>query len=55
MAAEFDYDQFIAEVEKARDGMGEPCWIIAKSVEHAEALAAWCIQNGIEEPRIVIG
>lgn len=50
---EFNYDAFLAEVGKARDGL-EPTCVIARSVEQAEVLAAWCVENGIGEPEIVV-
>jgi hypothetical protein len=28
--------------------------VIARSVEDAEAFAAWCIENDIQEPRIMV-
>jgi hypothetical protein len=49
----FDYDRFLSEVAKCRDRL-EPSWVICRSVEHAEAFAYWCIENGIEEPEIAV-
>lgn len=51
--ADFDYDKFLKAVAECRDGM-EPCWVIARDVETAEAFAAWCEENGIEEPQIAV-
>lgn len=31
-----------------------PNYVIARSVEDAQAFAAWCVENGIEEPKIVV-
>jgi hypothetical protein len=53
VSTEFDYDGFLAEAEKALDQM-QPSAVIARSLEHAYALAAWCVENGIEEPQIVV-
>lgn len=53
MDADFDYDKFLKEVMSIppRD---EPRWIPCRSVEEAEAFAAWCVENGIEEPKIAL-
>lgn len=53
MKTDFDYDQFLSDVAKCRDEL-EPNWVICRSVEDAEAFAYWCIENGIEEPQIVV-
>jgi hypothetical protein len=52
--SEFDYDGFLVTVQKLRDDGNEPRWVVARSVESAEAFAAWCIETGIEEPEILI-
>jgi hypothetical protein len=51
---EFDYDRLLVMVKKLRDDGNEPCWVVARSVESAEAFAAWCTEAGIEEPEILI-
>lgn len=50
---EFDYDKFLAEVMSIppRD---MPTWISCRSPEEATAFAQWCVDNEIEEPRVVI-
>lgn len=50
---DFNYDEFLAEVNKARDLL-EPSWVICRSQEDAKAFACWCIENGIEEPEIIV-
>lgn len=50
---DFDYDEFVKFAEQAR-GLYSPEWVVSRSVEEAEAFAYWCIENGIEEPRIVV-
>jgi hypothetical protein len=49
----FDYDSFLRNVMNIppRD---MPSWIQCRSLEEAKALAAWCIENDIEEPRVVV-
>lgn len=46
------YDEFLAFVEQARESVGPPSWVICRSQEEAEAFAAWCVENGIEQPQI---
>ena len=47
---EFDYDSFVAQMEKAKD---RPLLFHARSREEAEALVAWCKENGFEVPQII--
>jgi hypothetical protein len=47
------YDQFVSFVEECLETTN-PLWIMARSVENAKAFACWCIENGIEEPEIVV-
>lgn len=53
MGTNFDYDKFLKEVMNIppRD---VPSWVPCRSVEEAEAFAAWCVENDIEEPEIVV-
>lgn len=44
----------VAERERVRDTVDEPCWAIARDVETAEAFADWCVENGIEDPQIAL-
>lgn len=53
MADEFDYDKFLKEVMSIPP-REEPTWVPFRSVEEAEAFAYWCIENGIEEPEIIV-
>lgn len=53
MADEFDYDKFLKEVMNIPP-REQPKWIPCRSVEEAEAFADWCIENGIEEPEIIV-
>ena len=52
--SEFDYDGFIAWFDELRSHAVGPNCIMARSVEDAEAFAAWCIENGIEEPEVIV-
>lgn len=51
---EFDYDQLVRLITEAENSVGPASGVIFHSVEAAEAFAYWCIENGIEEPRIVV-
>lgn len=51
---DFDYDQLVKQITEAENTVGPASGVIARSVEEAEAFAYWCIENGIEEPRIVV-
>lgn len=50
---DFNYDELVKFMEQAR-GLYSPEWVVSRSIEEAEAFAYWCIENGIEEPRIVV-
>ena len=49
---DFDYDKFLAEVERLRSQQSEPCGVMARSLEEAEAFADWCEENDFERPKI---
>lgn len=51
---EFDYDALLEAVERARAQHAEPSWVVARSPKAAQAFAQWCVDNGIEEPQIVV-
>jgi hypothetical protein len=51
--SELNYDELIAFMEQCHS-LYKPKYVIARSVEDAEAFAYWCVENGIEEPEIAI-
>lgn len=53
MGDDFDYDKFLKEVMDIPP-REEPTWIQCRSAEEAEAFACWCVENGIEEPEIIV-
>lgn len=50
---EFDYDKFLSGVMSI-PSLHMPTWIPCRSAEEAMAFAQWCVDNEIEEPRVVI-
>lgn len=53
MHKNFDYDSFLRETQKCCEQV-DPSWVIARDVDAATAFVQWCIDNGIEEPRVII-
>jgi hypothetical protein len=53
MDKEFDYDVFVNTVEMYQ-AAAPHAWVVARSLDEAKAFAAWCVENGIEEPEIII-
>lgn len=51
---DMEYDEFLAFVEEARRRLGPVKYVVARSVEAAEAFSCWCVDNGIEEPEIIV-
>lgn len=50
---EASYDEFMAFVEERRENY-RPRGVIARSQEDAQAFAVWCVENDIEEPKILV-
>jgi len=53
MSDNFEYERFTNAVAMCREASPHAC-VVTRSLEEAEALAAWCVENGIEEPEIIV-